>query len=353
MDQGHYNCRNYYISPHFSPTTIVSQRNQSQPQGFSRHESFDELEQRSRSPASQRPKFPLLKLPWELRQQILSYLLPHTQDFKDSGLLSEHARNFSAVRNRGARGMPIPNAASAAGVSNVVWQRGNINLFCVCKQLHQECSELVYAKNTFLLFVSYLDITFRFRWLLPSGLAPSRKYNLLKLLPEKYMRMIKRVVVHVDHVDSYTGMIKFNVGGRGLTHGLRRQIQRLVNALRSPVQNDGAESDDRQLAKVNIRVSNGNAVLDALKSDIVRQREGGIKVSEDLEEMLEPFGDLRGVREVNINGAVTERFARALEEKMTSIESVEDRTWTKVDSERMWASNGGDVPLCVYGNDMS
>jgi hypothetical protein len=142
MDQGHYNCRDYYITPHFSATTIVSE---SPRQPLERHESFQELEERARSPASQKPKFPLLQLPFELRQHILRYLLPHTKEFKDSGLLGEHARNFSAVKKRGARGMFIPSGSSSAtpsSVSSVVWQRGNINLLCVCKQLHDEVSSL-------------------------------------------------------------------------------------------------------------------------------------------------------------------------------------------------------------------
>ena len=320
MDQGHYNCRDYYITPHFSSTTIVSE---SQRPEVQRHESWDELEERSRSPASQKPRFPLLNLPLELRQQIYGYLLPHTQEFRDSRLLSEHARNFSAVKKRGARGMVIPaggTSANASSVSNVVWQRGNIHLLRVCKQLHDECAELLYGTNTFLLFVTYGGISFRFRWLLPSGLAPSRSYNFINLLPERYLHLIKRVVVHVDHVDSYTGMIKFNVDGNGLTHGLHRQVRSLVEALQASSGSD-AIAKDRRLAKVYIRVSNGNAVLDALKTSIVREREGSIKVSEDIEEMLEPFGELRGVQQVSVVGAVTESYARKLEARMTSTRS--------------------------------
>ena len=315
MDQGHYNCRDYYISPHFAPTTLVSD---GQPKPLERHESFEELEERSRSPASQKAKFPLLDLPLELRQQIFRYLLPHTQEFKDSGLLSEHARNFSAVKKRGARGMIIPTGGSSnitSSFSNVVWQRGNINLLSVCKQLHEECAEMLYSTNTFLLFVTYGGISFRFRWLLPSGLAPSRSYNFLGLLSERYLHLIRRVVVHVDHVDSYTGMIKFDVDGDGLTHGLQNQVRRLVNALQASNESD-ATAAQRRLAKVYIRVSNGNAVLDSLKSSIVREREGSIKVSEDIEEMLEPFGDWRGVQRVHIIGAVTDSYARRLEARM-------------------------------------
>ena len=364
MDYGHYNCRDYYISPHFSPTTIISERNP-----LYRHESFDELEERSRSPASQKPKFPLLKLPLELRQQIYGYLLPHTQEYRDSGLLGEHARNFSAVKKRAARGMIVPNgkASSAVGaVNNVVWQRGNINLLCVCRQLHDECAEMIYSGNTFLLFASYPGIKFRFRWLLPSGLAPSKSYDfvlrkpeghVIKLLPEKYMRLIKRLIIHVDHVDSYTGWIKFNVQGKSLTHGLRAQIQCLADALQGPQQQGcgaegGSAQGDPRLNKVSIRVSNGNAVLDAIKSESVREREGGVMVAEDIEEMLEPFGNLRGVQQVRIGGAVTDEFARRLEDKMRSKWTVEEMCSRFANLNMSVTDSPLPPPLCVYGNDI-
>ena len=112
MDVGHYNCRDYYVSPHFAPTTLASLRI-SDPTAASaqRHESFDELEQRARSPASAKPKFPLLRLPLELRQQILRHLLPRTRELVDTSSRS-----------------PAP--------SRIVWQRGEIALFGVCRQLH-------------------------------------------------------------------------------------------------------------------------------------------------------------------------------------------------------------------------
>ena len=400
MDTGHYNCRDYHITPHFAPTTLTNNGRYQLP----RHESWSELEHRARSPASFKSKFPLLKLPLELRQQILSYLLPKTKETSDANPLTSHARNFSAVQKRGAKGMILPSAlatTTSASSTNVVWQKGNIDLFSVCRQLHNECAELVYGSNTFLLFITFSGITFRFRWLLPSGLAPSRSYPFLELLPERYLRLVKRVVVHIDHVDSYTGMIKFNVGGKGLTHGLRRQVQRLVNALKTPPRtaalmgdnmevkdsSDERKPDERQLSKLIIRVSNGNAVLDTIKSGVVRQREGGInsevgyqyeggvksevvhllgngvkpdivrpresgvKVSEDLETMLEPFRQLYGVREVSVRGAVTESFARDLEASMRSPTPPDHITPNdgKVDDAGMDAPLAG---VCVYGNDI-
>lgn len=328
MDQGHYNCRDYYISPHFAPTTVAKTIHTRSPLLF-RHESFDELEQRSRSPLKA-SRFPFLRLPLEIRQEIYSYLLPRTIEHTKPNPLAQHARNFSAVKKRSARGMIVPQSEPGfSRAAHIVWQRGNIRLLSVCRQMHDECAELLYGNSTFLLFVTYLGISFRFNWLLLSGMAPQRKYDFLELLPAKYMALVKRVVVNVDHVDSYTGMIKFNVSGKGLTHGLRKQVQRLVNVLRPAAfavpevadEDDEGWSEirskrDRRLAKVHIRVSNGNAVLDQIKSEVVRKREGGIRVNEDLEEMLEPFGELRGVREVEITGAVTDTFAESLRKTM-------------------------------------
>ena len=348
MDYGHYNCRDYYITPHTSPTSMISERNP-----LYRHESFDELEQRSRSPASQKPKFPLLKLPLELRQQVLGYLLPRTQEWSDSVFLSKRSRNPSGVKKGAACGTTFPSANSGmGGVSNVVWRRGNINIFCVCKQLHDECAELVYGWNDFILFIDYERIDFRYRYLRSSGATPAQNLPFLKTLAPKYMRLIKRVVINVDHVDSYTGMVKWGVGGKGLTRVIRCQVQRVVNALCASPQDAIDTEDDRRLGKIYIRVSNGNAIIEALKSDAVRQREGGVKINEDVEEMLEPFGDLRGVGYVRVGGAVTDEVARSLEDRMRSDWTEDEKIDRKVVDQGMLMTTANPIQQCVYGNDI-
>lgn len=352
MDQGHYNCRDYYINPHFAPTTLTNARH---PHALERHESFTELEQRSRSPASQKPKFPLFRLPLEIRQEILSYLLPHTQKFRDSGGLAQHVRDFSAVKKRQARGMPVAASSTlmAVGQNNVVWQRGNIDVLSVCKQLHDECVELLYGTNTFLLFISYSGISFRFRWLLPSGLAPSRNYPFLELMNPKYIRLVRKVSVSVDLVDSYTAGIKYGVAGQGLTHGLRRQVQRLVNALRTD-EVDGQESEHRQLSRVSIRVQNGDNFLEAKKREIVRQRDGSLKTDEDVAELLDPFTDLYGVGSVSVVGAVSDDYAQNLAKAM--MDKGRKNSVRRLQPVEEWhpgaAGSIGGVQLCVYGNDL-
>jgi len=309
-----------------------------------------------------RPKFPLMRLPLELRQQILLYLLPYAQEQANSpSPLALHALNFGAVKKRIAKGMDAPVTSTAsishsqeASISNIVWQPGNTKLFAVCRQLQAECADLVYGRNTFVLFVMFSGIMVRFRRRAPSGFTPVTTKPFLESLPDFYRIRIRKAVVHVDHVDSYTGMIKFNVSGKGLAHGLRRQVQRLVFALQPPRCHEADHcgdngSEDRHLAKVTVRVSNGNAVSAGIHS---RFNGAAPKVSDDIEEMLEPLGHLCGVRYARVLGAVNEDFALQLEARMQS---------TEIEAGVGCDCNGGmadsvldekPVQLCVYGNDI-
>ncbi|KAL1590612.1 hypothetical protein WHR41_00564 [Cladosporium halotolerans] len=357
MDTGTYNCRDYEFSPHFAAATIT---NPSRHAYLQRHESWADLEHRSRSPASMMPKFPLLRLPLELRQQILLYLLPHTQELGSHvDPLETHVRNFSAVQKRVRKGMELPPTKHAApqprkstGVpSNVAWRRGNTSLFAVCRQLHDECADLVYGGNTFMLGVTFSKITFRFRYLLPSGMAPQREYAFIELMPERYLRRLRRIMVSVDHVDSYTGMIKYNVSGKGLVHGLRRQVLRLVGALQPVDAEDMAtdkSTEEQGLARVIIRISNENAVMQSLKAQFGEVQ----KISEDIEEILEPFGHFRGVRDPRVLGAVGQGYARELEERMRSLEPLEDQACCCGGGMADVAVDEKPVQLCVYGNDI-
>lgn len=364
MDTGTYNCRDYHITPHFAATTLTSDRHAH----LQRHESWADLEQRSRSPASSMPKFPLLKLPLELRQQILLYLLPRTQTLGSHvDPLESHVRNFSAVQKRVRKGMELPpekpatppplaRASSSTIPNNIAWRRGNTSLFSVCRQLHDECADLVYGGNTFMLGVTFSTITFRFRYLLSSGMAPKREYAFLELMPERYLRQLRRLLVFVDHVESYTGMIKYNVSGKGLVHGLRRQVLRLVCALQ-PIEDaderrdstaEDTQPEQQGLARVTIRISNMNAVTSSLKA-----RFGEVqRISQDIEEILEPFGHLCGVRDPRVLGAVGEVYARQLEGRMRSFERREQQGCCCKGGMADLAAEEKAVQLCVYGNDL-
>jgi hypothetical protein len=370
MDTGTYNCRDYHITPHFAATTLTN--NAHNAALLHRHESWADLEHRSRSPASFAPKFPLLKLPLELRQQILAYLLPRTQELGTHvDALETHVRNFSAVQRRVRKGMELPPekerkkpSPTASVPTNIAWRRGNTALFAVCRQLHDECADIVYGSNTFMLGVTFSSITFRFRFLLPSGMAPKREYNFLELMPERYLRRLRRVLVCVDHVDSYTGMIKYNVSGKGLMHGLRRQVLKLVCALQPLGGQDHEEGEGEEgqgvematkeescpgLARVLIRISGGNAVTASLKTQFGEAQ----RISKDIEEILEPFGHLCGVRDARVMGAVGHDYARALEERMRGYEHGTQQGCCCSGGMADLAVDEKAVQLCVYGNDIS
>jgi hypothetical protein len=377
MDTGTYNCRDYHITPHFSSTTLNNTTNNIRNAHLlQRHESWADLEHRSRSPASLKPKFPLLKLPLELRQQILSYLLPHTQELGSHvDALESHVRNFSAVQKRVRKGMELPpekkveispaarrqnTSSSSMNVpSNIAWRRGNTSLFAVCRQLHDECADMVYGSNTFLLGVTFSNITFRFRYLLPSGMAPQREYAFLELMPARYLCRLRRVFISVDHVDSYTGMIKYNVSGKGLVHGIRRQVLKLVCALQPPV---ASHQDDEGcriateepappgLARVVIRISSGNTVTTSLKAQFGEVQ----RISQDIEEILEPFGHFCGVRDPRVVGAVGQAYARELEERMRDPEPHQQQgCCCSGGMADLIVDEKKAVQICVYGNDIS
>jgi hypothetical protein len=101
-------------------------------------------------------------------------------------------------------------------------------------------------------------------------------------------------------------MIKYNCGGRGLSEGVRGQIQKLVDVLSTNT--DG-------LGRVTVKLE-GNAVLDAIRKRAVRAKEkyqnGGVDQS-----VLEPFGSLVNVGSSNVGGNVDLAYARALEERMS------------------------------------
>lgn len=110
--------------------------------------------------------------------------------------------------------------------------------------------------------------------------------------------------------------IKFNVGGKGLTHGLIGQVQKLVDALRAA---DGCASGCNV---INLRITllDGKEHLDSEKgnSRTARERESNLGDNEEVQTVLAPFAELHGIPQVKVTGAVTKDYAAYLEEAMTS-----------------------------------
>lgn len=202
---------------------------------------------------------PFLRLPAELRVQIYGYLLPCT----------------TRVPYKHDHGL--------------IWLRGCISLLAVNRQISEECLDLLYGQNIFVIEISYNRIDFRFRWMLPaSGLTPNASYSFLDHFSQQNLQRIRKYLIHVELVDSYTGMIKYNCGGSGLYAGLREQVRRLVEALRC-----AGELRELELCFV-----------DGQKNPVASQV------------VLEPLLLLRGVQNVILAGGVTPDFANRLQRRM-------------------------------------
>lgn len=239
---------------------------------------------------------PFLRLPLELRQQIYNYILPTT--------------------------ITIPTK----GANGVVWQRGFTSILATNHQIHEECAELMYGHSMFVISITYDKIMFQYQWLvLPSRLAPNRAYPFLEHFPQKSIRRIKNYTINIRHEDSYTGWIKYNCGGPGLTEGVRRNVQKLVEVL-------GTAGD---LHKVRIHLSDGSNVLSEIRKVPVRavQLEKNVAVTQIV---LDPLRQLRGVRQITITGTVLPEYVAAIESEMASAARVNsvrraartNREWT-------------------------
>lgn len=195
---------------------------------------------------------PLLQLPFEIRSQIYLYLLPTTLTHQSKG---------------------------------IVWRRGNIAILATNKQIYQETTTLLYGDNTFLIDVEWDSIRFKNQWILRSGLVPSRTMKFPDGFAARNVSLIRRFRVTVHHVDSYTGFVKYNYGGPGLTDGLRSRVTGLCRVLKRV----------EELKSLEIKLLDQN-----------RDTELG-------QTLLEPFLKLSNVRQTVVTGAWTVSSARSPE----------------------------------------
>ncbi|OCK82811.1 hypothetical protein K432DRAFT_380061 [Lepidopterella palustris CBS 459.81] len=265
------------------------------------------------SAPTETPRF--FRLPIELRQLIYSYILPATTHFENHIHSStqepeKSEYNLTFVRETLGDGIwrvqrTVPKTDREAG-NDIVWKRGWIGILAVNHQIHEECVDLVYGDNTFVVDVAYDSIKFRYRWLLPSNLTPSRSYSFLDHFSQRNLLRIKNYVINVEHVDSYTGMIKYNCGGRGLTAGIRQQVQNLVDLL----------SMVPYLHRVHVHLIDGAISRVRFPSGRVHRVQDE-KNCATAQTVLDPFLRLYGVRRAVVTG-VTPDYATSLEGQMTS-----------------------------------
>ena len=147
---------------------------------------------------------PLLAVPPEIRFMIYSYALPTTMDHQD------YADRVTA------------------------WLRGSIAILAANKQIYHEAIEIMYGANTFSIDVGYKTINFAYQWLLPCGRAPRTTIAFLDLVAKRNIALIRNCLIRVHMVDSYAGMIKYNVTSLShLAKGVQRQALKLVESLQT------------------------------------------------------------------------------------------------------------------------
>ncbi len=200
----------------------------------------------------------ILELPFEVRQEILKYMLPATIETRSKG---------------------------------VAWLRGHTAMLTVNKRLYSEGIRMMYGDTIFVIDVTWDSITFAYQWLLANGLVPKRTLAFPGKLAERNLANIKNVIVRVHHVDNYTGMIKHGFEGPGLREGLKLQIEKLCKTLQ----------EIYQLSQLRIHFQNDSHTA-------------GVD-----QEILKPLLSLKNVRTVEATGSVTSEFARTLERQLNDV----------------------------------
>lgn len=201
-----------------------------------------------------------MKLPLEIRQHILTYVLPQTTT------------------------PAIPTRREA----RVIWLPGCTAVLAASKQLHDEAAESMYGNAEFHVQVSYDGIKFLlFKKLSGSGLTPKQTPDFKRQVRERYWCLIRRVRVMVVVEDSYTAEIKYGWGGPGLVAGVSRQVQVLVDIL------------------------SRSAMLQSLRISL----QWGVKMDQAFahqedQDMLKPFLSLRNVKQSSWDGPIPSRFVK-------------------------------------------
>ncbi|KAF2823766.1 hypothetical protein CC86DRAFT_384318 [Ophiobolus disseminans] len=255
----------------------------------------------------------LLRLPLELRRQIYALTLPHTTTFEVRlqhlpvpPTKSEY--NLTFVRQVNGDGgwkmlRTLPRTERVTG-NDIVWRRGCTNLLAVNKQIHEEATDMLYGDNVFVVDVSFDSINFRYRWRTANNLTPNRTYPFLDHFSQRNLLRIRNYIVNVESVDDYTGMIKYNCGGRGLPAGIQIKVRELVDLL----------VDVPLLHRLDVHLIDGAISRTKFPSGRVLRVQDEANFA-DTQSVLDPFRALRGVRKPRVSGT-SEGFKMELEKSM-------------------------------------
>ncbi|KAF2115056.1 hypothetical protein BDV96DRAFT_494000 [Lophiotrema nucula] len=258
----------------------------------------------------------LLSLPIELRRHIYYYVLPTTSQIPlryQRPIISSEKPEYSLTLVRSSsrsetwKMQKTPSRVEKETGNDIVWARGSIGILGVCRQICEECLDIIYGESIFVIDVAFDSIKFRFRWLVPSSkLTPSRSMSFLEHFSQRNLLRIKNYVVNVEHVDNYTGMIKYNFGGPGLSAGIRTKVGELADLL----------SAVPYLTRLQIHLIDGAISRVRFPSGRVHRVQDEQNYSES-EKVLNPFMRLYGVRLAKISGVSVE-YGEMLEKSLTA-----------------------------------
>jgi hypothetical protein len=254
----------------------------------------------------------LLHLPIELRHLIYGFLLPHTttSDVRSPDPNSKSEYNLTFVRQQNGDEAwrmlrTLPRTDRETG-NDTVWRRGCTSILAVNRQIHEETADMLYGDNTFVVDVTFAAINFRYRWRTKNNLTPNRTYAFLEHFSQRNLLRIKNYIVNVESVDDYTGMIKYNVGGRGLPAGIRLQVRELVDQLVAvPC-----------LHKLYVHLIDGAISRVRFPSARVHRVQDDANYAQT-QTVLDPFKAVHGARRAEVSG-VSEAYAEDLSRSMTA-----------------------------------
>jgi hypothetical protein len=258
---------------------------------------------------------PLLRLPIELRRLVYSSLLPHTstfsvrlQRFTDAPPKSKYGLTCMRQKNGTEKWSMLkilPRTSRETG-HDIVWRRGCTNILAINRQIHEETADMLYGENIFVLDVSFDAITFRYRWRTANNLTPNRTYPFLEHFSQRNLLRIKNYIVNVESVDGYTGMIKYNCGGRGLPAGIQSKLRELVDQLIAVpcIHQLQVHLIDGAISRMRFPSGRVHRVHD--EANYVRTQM-----------VLDPLRALYGVRKAEVSG-VSEEYAEDLSRSMTA-----------------------------------
>jgi hypothetical protein len=150
--------------------------------------------------------------------------------------------------------------------------------------------------------VTFHSVKFHLTWLTSRGLKPKMLYDYPHIFASHNVERIRNYNVMVEHVDSYSGMIKYNCGGPMLTAGVKDRVTQFVWAA------DRAGG----LGSLSIRLTDGNPILKDIRSVTAHRVDSGKDVA-TMQEVLEPLALLHASY-VDISGFVLLEFASQLKE---------------------------------------